>query len=135
MSPSRPNAGNLFDDLSQHSHDEQFIDLFSGPGIRIERIVSTGQASPPDSWCDQAWTEWVLVVSGAAAILFEGEAEPRRLRAGDYLLIPAHRRHRVAWTDRDVPTIWLAVHIGEPAASAIPSARQPNSGRASGFPD
>jgi cupin 2 domain-containing protein len=52
----------------------------------------------------------VLVLAGAAGLVFEGEAEPRVLRPGDYLLIPAHRRHRVAWTDPEQPTVWLAVH-------------------------
>jgi cupin 2 domain-containing protein len=51
------------------------------------------------------------VLTGAAGVLFEGEAEPRVLHAGDYLLIPAHRRHRVAWTDTKRPTVWLAVHF------------------------
>ena len=50
------------------------------------------------------------VLAGSAGVLFEGEAEPRTLRAGDHLLIPAHTRHRVAWTDPDRDTIWLAVH-------------------------
>ena len=29
----------------------------------------------------------------------------------DYLLIAAHRRHRVEWTDAERPTIWLAMHV------------------------
>jgi cupin 2 domain-containing protein len=52
----------------------------------------------------------VLVLAGSAGLLLEGEAKPRVLRAGDYLLIPPHRRHRVAWTDGERPTAWLAVH-------------------------
>ena len=51
------------------------------------------------------------MLAGAAGLLFEGDSEPQRLAAGDHILIPAHRRHRVAWTDPDVPTIWLAVHF------------------------
>ena len=31
---------------------------------------------------------------------------------GDDLDIPAHKKHRVAWTTPDEPTIWLAVHYG-----------------------
>ena len=80
--------------------------------MRIERIVSTGQASPPGFWYDQDWAEWVLVLSGAAGLEFEGEAAPRRLGPGDCVLIPAHARHRVAWTDAHQPTVWLAVHYG-----------------------
>jgi cupin 2 domain-containing protein len=52
----------------------------------------------------------VLLASGSAELLFEGERAPRRLEAGDYIHIPAHARHRVAWTDAEQPTIWLAVH-------------------------
>jgi cupin 2 domain-containing protein len=78
--------------------------------LRIERIVSTGQASAPGFWFDQDWAEWVLLLAGSAGLLFEGEAEPQVLRPGDHLLIAAHRRHRVAWTDTKRPTVWLAVH-------------------------
>jgi len=55
----------------------------------------------------------VLLVAGSAAVEFEDEAEPRRLSVGDYLFIPSGRRHRVAWTDHALPTVWLAVHVGE----------------------
>ena len=105
--------GNLLAALPQRLEAEQTTALVANEKLRIERIVSTGQASPPGFWYDQEWTEWVLLVSGSAGLLFEGEAEPRVLRPGDYLLIPAHRRHRVAWTDVERPTVWLAVHYSE----------------------
>lgn len=108
-----PTDGSLFDGVAKKLSDEQFTDLLSTPGLKIERIVSTGQVTEPDKWLDQAWTEWVLVVSGAAEILFEGEEQLRRLKAGDYLMIPPHRRHRVTWTKEGEPTIWLAVHFGD----------------------
>jgi cupin 2 domain-containing protein len=104
--------GNLLAELPRDLEAEQTTALAAHEKLRIERIVSTGQASPPGFWYDQAWTEWVLLVSGSAGLLFEGEAEPRVLNAGDYLLIPAHRRHRVAWTNVEHPTVWLAVHFG-----------------------
>ena len=103
--------GNLVAALPRYLEVEQTTALVANEELRIERIVSTGQASPPGFWYDQEWSEWVLLVAGSAALLFEGEAEPRVLRPGDYLLIPAHRRHRVAWTDVDHPTVWLAVHF------------------------
>ena len=103
-------AGNLLDSLPRRLDAEQMIVLVENENLRIERIVSTGQASPPGFWYDQPWAEWVLVLAGSAGLVFEGEAEPRVLRPGDYLLIPAHRRHRVAWTDLEQPTVWLAVH-------------------------
>ena len=105
------NTGNLFAALPERLETEQITALLASENLRIERIVSTGQASPPGFWYDQAWAEWVLLVAGSAGLLFEGEAEPRVLTPGDYLLIPAHRRHRVAWTDVDHPTVWLAVHF------------------------
>lgn len=89
---------------------EHFETLLSRPGLRIERIVSNGQASPPGFWHEQADAEWVLLVSGDALLRFEDETDARRLRPGDWLLIEARRRHRVDWTSAEMPTIWLAVH-------------------------
>ncbi len=103
--------GSLFDVSSGSFTDEQFTELLAAPGLRIERIVSTGQASPPGFWYDQEWPEWVLVVSGEAALQFEDQPEPVQLKSGDHLLIPAHRRHRVAWTSAAMNTVWLAVHF------------------------
>jgi cupin 2 domain-containing protein len=84
--------------------------LVSSDAVRIERIVSRGHASPPGFWYDQDTPEWVLLITGAARLLFADRAEPVRLGPGDHLHIPAHVRHRVEWTDPDQPTIWLAVH-------------------------
>jgi cupin 2 domain-containing protein len=103
---------NLLSDLPAPDATEHVDTLVTLAGMRIERIVSTGQASPPDFWYDQDGPEWVLVLSGSAGLLIAGEAAPRRLIAGDYALIPAHVRHRVEWTDPTVPTVWLAVHGG-----------------------
>ena len=42
-------AGNLFGDVSAASAgQEAFREIFSRPGLKIERIVSHGQASPPE---------------------------------------------------------------------------------------
>jgi cupin 2 domain-containing protein len=90
--------------------DEIFEVLVERPGVRIERIVSTGQTTPEDQWYDQARDEFVLLIAGAARLRIEGEAEDRALAEGDWLLIPAHCRHRVTWTREDPPTVWLAVH-------------------------
>jgi cupin 2 domain-containing protein len=103
--------GNLLAALPRWVEAEQTTELVATESLRIECIVSTGQASPPGFWYDQPRAEWVLLVAGSAGLLFEGETEPRVLQAGDYLLIPAHRRHRVAWTDVEHPTVWLAVHF------------------------
>jgi len=105
-------TGNLFGALAADRCDEEIATLFERPDIKIERIVSTGQASPPGFWYDQDWTEFVLLVSGSAELLLEGEDAPRLLRPGDYVILPPHRRHRVEWTDAAMPTVWLAAHVG-----------------------
>lgn len=102
--------GKLFSGFSSAASEEQITELLSRPGIRIERIVSTGQASPPGFWYEQEEAEWVLVLKGEALLRFEDEAEARRLKPGDFLDIAPRRRHRVDWTDPSQPTIWLAVH-------------------------
>ena len=111
MSGSEPSGGDLFADVPSGAPDEAFDSLLAKPGLRIVRIVSNGQASPEGEWYDQPGDEWVVVLRGAAAILVEGEDTPHELRPGNYMHLPAHCRHRVAWTSADEPTVWLAVHI------------------------
>jgi cupin 2 domain-containing protein len=94
--------------LPRDRADEEFCTLLTRPGLRIERIVSTGQVSA--DWYDQDQDEWVLLVEGGAHLLVEGEGEIV-LGPGDHLMIAAHVRHRVTWTDPERPTIWLAVHF------------------------
>jgi cupin 2 domain-containing protein len=101
---------NLFDELPASATGEIFTDLLTRPGIRIERIVSTGQSTPVESPYDQPHDEWVLLLRGTAGLWVDGEGE-RDLHPGDYLLIPAHRLHRVLWTAKDEPTVWLAIHF------------------------
>ena len=101
---------NLFDDPPRQSDQEVLTELLCRKGVRIERIVSTGQSTPVDKPYYQEYEEWVLLVSGSAGLWIEGEAE-RELRPGDYVLIPSHRPHRVTWTAKDEPTVWLAVHL------------------------
>ncbi|MBN3785770.1 cupin domain-containing protein [Burkholderia sp. Ac-20353] len=91
---------------------ETFEDLLRRPFLRIERIISTGQASPPGFWYCQPHGEWVVVLKGSASLLFENEPTARVLHPGDFVDIPAHCRHRVEWTDPGTPTVWLAVHYG-----------------------
>lgn len=91
--------------------EESFQDLLSAPGgARVERILSRGATSPPGFWYDQAWDEFVLLLSGAAVLELE-EGGEHRLEAGDYAILPAGCRHRVAWTAPDRETLWLAVHM------------------------
>ena len=104
-------AGNLFADLPVAPEAAEHLDtLLAQPGLRIERIVSSGQASPAGFWYEQQDAEWVAMLSGSASLRFEDESAPRHLRAGDWLHIEPGRRHRVEWTDAATPTVWLAVH-------------------------
>ena len=97
-------------DLSESDLTEEvFETLAQSAGVKIERIVSSGQASPESGWYDQDHDEWVIVLQGTAAILFDNGTEVE-LSQGDYLNIPAHERHRVTRTSSDPKTIWLAVH-------------------------
>ena len=52
-----------------------------------------------------------MVLRGAARLQFEDEIV--EMKPGDFVNIPAHRRHRVEWTTSDEPTVWLAVHYGD----------------------
>jgi cupin 2 domain-containing protein len=51
----------------------------------------------------------VVVLRGEARLSFEDKTSVY-LREGDYLNLPAHRKHRVEWTAPDRETIWLSVH-------------------------
>ena len=102
---------NLLDGVAAILPEELFETLHRAADFRIERIVSQGHASPEGFWYDQSGHEWVLMVQGAARLRFEGE-EVMELTPGSYVNIPAHRRHRVEWTDPEQVTIWLAIHYG-----------------------
>ncbi len=102
---------NLFqDNWKVTDQEESFYELFKNESVRIERIVSQGQCSPPGFWYDQDEHEWVAVLSGKAVLQIEGKDKPVTLGPGDTLFLPAHVKHRVEWTDPLQPTIWLGVY-------------------------
>jgi cupin 2 domain-containing protein len=103
-------SGNLFDLSAPASPDEKVDTLVEEAGVSVERIVSRGHASAPDFWYDSPHAEWVVLLSGAATLEFEGEREPHPMKPGDHVLIEGHCRHRVAWTSGTEPTVWLAVY-------------------------
>jgi cupin 2 domain-containing protein len=108
--PGPGDAGNLFTAV-EHGPLEHVDVLAERGALTIERIVSMAHASPAGFWYDSPRDEWVVLLSGAAALEFEhGGTARHEMRPGDYILIEAHRRHRVAWTHADEPTVWLAVH-------------------------
>jgi cupin 2 domain-containing protein len=101
---------NIFDELPQHLPKEVVQTLIRAADVRIERIISHGHASPADFWYDQPQHEWVIVLKGAASLQFEdGMVE---MKPGDFVNIPAFKKHRVDWTTPDEPTIWLGVRYG-----------------------
>jgi cupin 2 domain-containing protein len=105
-------TGNLRSSLPARPLPDEVVDLLvDRPGLRIERIVSTGQATPEGQWYDQDGDELVLVVDGAARLHIEGEATDRALSEGDWILLPARCRHRLTWTRAEPPTVWLAIHF------------------------
>lgn len=89
--------------------EELFEPLLQTPGLLVERIISAGQVTPAGQWYDQAGDEWVLLAQGQATLEYEG-GRLLALNAGDSVLIPAHQRHRVVFTSREPPCIWLAIH-------------------------
>lgn len=107
-------TGNLFSQLPESVlPNEQFDTLLDSGAVRIERIISTGQTAPATGWFDQDHDEWVCLLDGEARLEIDG-GETKQLKTGDWMLIPAHCRHRVTYTRATPPTVWLAVHM--PAA-------------------
>lgn len=102
---------NLFNTQPAGIKTEQFISILRRPGFNLEYIVSHGQPSEPGFWYDQDDAEWVLLARGWAVLEFEN-GEPLELTTGDYLLIPAHCKHRVSSCSDDA--VWLALHFPEP---------------------
>ena len=100
---------NIFDLPSSLPNKELFESLVSAGNILIERIVSTGQTTPPGEWYDQDQDEWVILLQGFASLSYADGSEIK-LTTGDYLFIPAHQKHRVEYTSSEPTCIWLAIH-------------------------
>ncbi len=102
--------GNLFSLPVDFDISEEFLQtLFSGEDIRLERIISTGHTTPEGEWFDQEKDEWVLLLEGRAEILYES-GEETEMVPGDWIFIPAHRKHRVTFTSSEPRCFWLALH-------------------------
>ena len=106
-------TSNLFSGIPNGVREEIFETLLKTDTFTLERIVSSGQATPPGQWYDQETHEWVILLKGHAGLVFEGEMEVCTLQPGDHVRIPAHRRHRVEWTEAGQATVWLALHYRE----------------------
>jgi cupin 2 domain-containing protein len=107
---SRQEAGNIFEMPHPLRADVENVErLFGGPAVRIERIVSTGQRTPGGEWFDQEWDEWVALLEGTARLSLD-DGTRIQMKAGDWIVLPAHQRHRVEETSSSPPCIWIAVH-------------------------
>jgi cupin 2 domain-containing protein len=102
---------NIFAKLPSQQQAAEIIDsLLDTSRFSLKRIISTGQATPDADWYDQSEDEWCILLTGAAALRFEGQPGLIELKPGDYLHIPAHKRHQLAWTKPGEPSVWLALH-------------------------
>lgn len=99
---------NLYSNITK-SKDEIFEALLKDKNLKLERIISTGQATPEGEWYDQEQNEWVVLLQGSAELRFENN-EIIKLEPGDYVLLPSHCKHRVEKTSETETTIWLALH-------------------------
>ena len=99
---------NIFDAIPKSIKSEIFETFIDSHNVQIERIISKGHNSPESGWYDQDKDEWLIVLKGEAILLFADESSVN-LKTGDFIDIPAHKKHKVKWTDPDTETIWLAV--------------------------
>jgi len=103
-----PEVRNLFSAPLPEVEGEIFQKVLEGGSFRLESIASQGEPSPEGFWYDQPDPEWVILFVGSACLAF-GTGETLDLKAGDYLLIPSHLRHRVESVSDDA--LWLALHF------------------------
>jgi cupin 2 domain-containing protein len=85
-----PFSNNIFAQIPEQLPEELFECIVKQDNIVIERVI---------------------LLQGKATLLFEKDKNLISLAPGDYLLIPAHTRHRVEWTQPDFNTVWLAIHL------------------------
>ncbi|MDR4499695.1 MAG: cupin domain-containing protein [Candidatus Scalindua sp.] len=104
------NLKNIFENIPEQIPEEVLEEVFRAEHFRIERIISRGHSTGNGEWYDQGHDEWMIVLRGSAGLLFEGDHTAVMLKPGDYINIPAHRKHRVEWTDPREETVWLAIH-------------------------
>ncbi|MGL4333182.1 MAG: hypothetical protein ACRCZQ_02355 [Bacteroidales bacterium] len=103
---------NIYDAITPENNQEITDILLRSAGangamnLRIERIVSNGEASPPDFWYDQDFNEWCCLVHGCAVLQTELQEEIV-LSKGDSCFLSRHLKHRVSEVSDDA--IWITV--------------------------
>ncbi|NKC32744.1 cupin domain-containing protein [Falsiroseomonas selenitidurans] len=103
-----PRFGSLTQGETPAPGAEHIATLLAEGGVVVERIASHRAASAEGFWYDQEGTEFVLLLRGTAVLAFAA-GPPRTMAAGDWAVLPAHCRHRVAETSAEA--LWLAVHL------------------------
>jgi cupin 2 domain-containing protein len=106
--------GRLEEPTGAPSSGESISVLASGPGWRVEQILTGQLASPVEDLLDH--DEWVVVLAGRAVL--EIDTESVVLAAGDWIQLPAGVPHRVRSVEP--PTSWLAVHVGGESTGPLP---------------
>jgi len=99
---------NIFDNFPKNDDREFIEEILSTKDFKLERIISEGHISPPNYWYDQDKNEFVLLLKGKAELSFDN-GEKYELNPGDYMIINAHQKHRVDWTDPNQKTFWLTI--------------------------
>jgi len=102
------NLNNFFTDLPI-SNNEVTEDILKNSKFKIERIISRGHITAEGEWYDQETDEWVMLLTGSSIIKFDDNIEIK-MEPGDFLNIPAHKKHRVIYTDNQTESIWLTIH-------------------------
>jgi|SRR3989338_454856 len=105
---SKLKNGNFFSKIPKSIPKELFETIVSSNDFKIEKIISKGHKTKKDYWYDQDNNESVLILNGSAELLFENE-ELIKMKEGEYIIIPAHKKHRVEKTDEKKETIWLTI--------------------------
>lgn len=101
---------NLFKNIPTDFENEIFETLARTPEVKIERILSCGQATPSGEWLDQDWHEWVILLKGCAGLRFDGESNVVELNPGDFVTIPARLSAHADGVDRQPANYCLAGH-------------------------
>lgn len=103
------NKSNIFESIPKNLKEELFEEIIKKDGLKIERIISYGYTTTEFEWYNQDSDEWVILLKGEAILSFLDEDDVR-LKAGDYINIPAFKKHKVSWTLPNQESVWLAVH-------------------------
>jgi cupin 2 domain-containing protein len=92
-------------------NEEIFQTIASGDGkFKVERIISTGQITPEDQVYDQDVDELVFLIQGEAKLLFVESNNEVCLKKGDSVFIKANCKHKVTYTSKEPPCVWIAIH-------------------------